>query len=51
MKRYLIFVAVGPLLGGFWLLLATTILSGYWSHPLTAPEVGKFLKFFFISLQ
>jgi uncharacterized membrane protein YeaQ/YmgE (transglycosylase-associated protein family) len=51
MKRYLIFVAVGPLLGGFWLLLTTTILSGYWSHPLTGAQVGKFLKFFFISLQ
>ena len=31
MKRYLIFAAVGPLLGGFWLFL-TTYLSGYWSH-------------------
>jgi hypothetical protein len=51
MKRYLIFVAVGPLLGGFWLLLTTTILSGYWSQPLAAAQVGKFLKFFFISLQ
>jgi hypothetical protein len=51
MKRYLIYVAVGPLLGGFWLLLTTTILSGYWTRPLEAVEVGKFLKFFFISLQ
>jgi Family of unknown function (DUF5413) len=51
MKRYLIYVAVGPLLGGFWLLLTTTILSGYWTRPLEAAEVGKFLKFFFISLQ
>jgi hypothetical protein len=51
MKRYLIYVALGPLLGGFWLLLTTTIMSGYWSHPMTAAEVGKFLKFFFISLQ
>ncbi|HEY2249153.1 MAG TPA: DUF5413 family protein, partial [Bradyrhizobium sp.] len=31
MKRYLIYVALGPLLGGFWLLLTTTIMSGYWS--------------------
>ena len=31
MKRYLIFAAIGPLLGGFWLLLTTTVLSGYWS--------------------
>ena len=51
MKRYLIYVAVGPLLGGFWLLLTTTILSGYWTRPLESAEVGKFLKFFFISLQ
>ena len=51
MKRYLIFVAVGPLLGGFWLLLTTTILSGYWSQPLTAAQVGKLLKVFFTTLQ
>ena len=51
MKRYLIYVAVGPLLGGFWLLLTTTILSGYWSQPLTAAQVGKLLKVFFTTLQ
>ena len=51
MKRYLIFVAVGPLLGGFWLLLTTTIMSGYWSDPQNAHRVGKLLKMFFISLQ
>jgi hypothetical protein len=51
MKRYLIFVAVGPLLGGFWLLLTTTIMSGYWSDPQNAHRVGKLLKVFFISLQ
>jgi hypothetical protein len=51
MKRYLIYVAVGPLLGGFWLLLTTTILSGYWSQPLTAALVGKLLKVFFTTLQ
>jgi hypothetical protein len=51
MKRYLIFVAVGPLLGGFWLLLTTTILSGYWSQPMTAALVGKLLKVFFTTLQ
>ncbi|MDU0961085.1 MAG: DUF5413 family protein, partial [Bradyrhizobium sp.] len=28
MKRYLIFVAVGPALGGFVLLLVTTYMSG-----------------------
>jgi hypothetical protein len=51
MKRYLIYVAVGPLLGGFWLLLTTTIMSGYWNEPLTAAQVGKLLKVFFTTLQ
>ncbi len=51
MKRYLIFVVLGPLLGGFWQLLTTTIMSGYWSNALNAEGVGKFLKFFFIYLQ
>jgi hypothetical protein len=51
MKRYLIFAAVGPLLGGFWLLLTNTLVSGYWSHPPTAGEVGKLLAFFFTTLQ
>ena len=51
MKRYLIFAAVGPLLGGFWLLLTTTILSGYWSQAMTAAQVGKLLKVFFTTLQ
>ena len=48
MKRYLIFVALGPLLGGFWQLLTTTIISGYWHDALTIEGVGKFLRFFFI---
>ena len=51
MKRYLIFAAVGPLLGGFWLLLSNTLVSGYWSRPPSAAEVGKLLKFFVITLQ
>jgi hypothetical protein len=51
MKRYLIYVAVAPLLGGFWLLLTTTIMSGYWNEPLTAAQVGKLLKVFFTTLQ
>ena len=51
MKRYLIFVALGPLFGGFWQLLTTTIMSGYWQDALTVEGVGKFLKFFFIYLQ
>jgi Family of unknown function (DUF5413) len=51
MKRYLIFAAVGPLLGGFWLLLTTTLLSGYWSHPPSAAEIGKLVTVFATTLQ
>ena len=52
MKRYLIFAAIGPLFGGFWLLLTTTLLSGYWSsHPPSAAEIGKLLTVFATTLQ
>jgi Family of unknown function (DUF5413) len=51
MKRYLIFAALGPLLGGFWLLLTTTVMSGYWSHPPSATEVEKVVAVFFQTLQ
>ncbi len=51
MKRYLIFAAVGPLLGGFWLLLTTTVMSGYWGTSPDFAEVGKLLKVFFTTLQ
>ena len=51
MKRYLIFAAVGPLLGGFWLLLTTTVMSGYWGQSPGLAEVGKLLKVFFTTLQ
>jgi len=51
MKRYLIFAAVGPLLGGFWLLLTTTVMSGYFSRPPHAGEIGKLLKVFVTTLQ
>jgi hypothetical protein len=51
MKRYLIFAAVGPLLGGFWLLLTTTLMSGYFSHPPNAAEIGKLLAVFVTTLQ
>jgi hypothetical protein len=50
MKRYLIFAAVGPLLGGFCLLLTTTYQSGYW-HETNAAEVAKLFKVFFTTLQ
>ncbi len=51
MKRYLIFAAIGPLLGGFWLLLTTTTMSGYFSHPPTAAEIGKLIAVFVTTLH
>ena len=51
MKRYLVFAAVVPLLGGFWLLLTTTLMSGYWSKPPNAAEVTKLLTVFATTLQ
>jgi hypothetical protein len=51
MKRYLIFAVVGPLLGGFWLLLTTTTMSGYWSKPPNFAEVGKLIAVFVTTLQ
>ena len=51
MKRYLIFAALAPLLGGFLLLLATTVMSGYWSHPPSASEVEKLLAVFVKTFQ
>jgi hypothetical protein len=51
MKRYLTFAALGPLLGGFLLLLATTVMSGFWGHPPSLAEVGKLLKAFVSTLQ
>jgi predicted ribosomally synthesized peptide with SipW-like signal peptide len=50
MKRYLIFAALVPLLGGFLLLLATTVTSGYWTETDWA-EVAKFLAAFAKTLQ
>jgi hypothetical protein len=50
MKRYLIFAAIGPLLGGFWLLLTTTYQSGYWAQT-NAAEVAKLFKVFAMTLQ
>ncbi|HLX17168.1 MAG TPA: DUF5413 family protein [Bradyrhizobium sp.] len=51
MKRYAIFAALSPLLGGFWLLLTTTVMSGYWSHPPSLSEAEKLLAVFAITLQ
>ena len=50
MKRYLIFAALGPLLGGFLLLVATTVMSGYW-HGADLSGVGKLFVVFLKTLQ
>ena len=50
MKRYLIFALLGPLLGGFLLLIATTVMSGYWTETNIA-EVGKIFVVLFSTLQ
>ncbi len=51
MKRYLIFAALVPLLGGFLLLLTTTVMSGYWSRPPSLSEAGKLVTVFARTLQ
>jgi len=50
MKRYLIFGAIGPFVGGLLLLFATTVASGYWAETNWA-EVSKFFVTFAKSLQ
>src|SRR5262245_52216922 len=50
MKRYLIFAAVAPIVGGFLMLFATTVASGYWTDTNWA-EIGKFLVAFVKTLQ
>jgi hypothetical protein len=50
MKRYLVFALVGPLVGGFLLLLILTYQSGYWAHTNWG-DVGKLFAVFFKSLQ
>ncbi|KWV47996.1 hypothetical protein AS156_19220 [Bradyrhizobium macuxiense] len=50
MKRYLIFAAIGPFVGGFLLLLATTYQSGYWTDT-HGGEVAKLFVVFAKSLQ
>ena len=50
MKRYLIFGAIGPLVGGFLMLFATTVASGYWTDT-NWTEIGKFFGAFVRTLQ
>ncbi len=51
MKRYLIFAALAPLLGGFLVLMATTVMSGYWSHPPSLSEMEKLFAVFVKTFQ
>lgn len=48
MKRYVIYGLIGPSLGGVLLLLAMTILSGYWT---SSSQVEKFLLIAVTTLQ
>ena len=50
MKRYVIFAVLGPFLGGFLLLVATTVMSGYWDQP-SFSQFTKLLLVFVKSLQ
>jgi hypothetical protein len=50
MKRYLIFAAIGPFVGGLLMLFATTVASGYWTDT-NLKEVGKFFSTFFWTVQ
>ena len=50
MKRYLIFGVIGPFVGGFLMLFAATVASGYW-HDTNLSEIGKFLGAFVRTLQ
>src|SRR6267154_1264441 len=51
MKRYLIFAALGPLLGGFWFLLTASVMSSYWSHPPSVSEAAKLFAVFARTVQ
>src|SRR5947209_9890566 len=50
MKRYAIFSVVAPFLGGFLLLIATTVMSGYWTET-NIGEVEKIFVVLFSTLQ
>ena len=49
MRRYVIFILLGPFIGGFLLLIASTVDSGFWHPPITE-ELGKLFKVFFLAL-
>ena len=49
MRRYLIFGAIGPPIGGFLMLFATSMASGYWTD-ITWSEISKFLGAFIATL-
>ena len=51
MKRYAIFAALVPLFGGFLLLVATTVMSGFFSRPPSLAEIEKLLNVFVRTLQ
>jgi hypothetical protein len=50
MKRYLIFAAIGPFIGGFLMLFTTAYQSGYWTDT-NLGEVGKLFVIFAKTLQ
>jgi hypothetical protein len=50
MKRYLIFAALCPFFGGFLLLIATTVMSGYWQQT-DLSQVAKLFVVFLKTLQ
>ena len=50
MKRYLIFAALGPFIGGFFILIATTVMSGYMDRP-SPSDLAKLFVVFIKTLQ
>ena len=50
MKRYLLFALIGPFVGGFLLLVATTSASGYWDQT-NAAEIANLFVVFIKTLQ
>ena len=50
MRRYVIFAAIAPFVGGFLLLIATTVMSGYWTET-NIGEVEKIIVVLFSTLQ